>query len=690
MLEIHDKNNIETESGRSHAPENRDAAMASIKTNNKTSPEGSETFDPTRKRTHGYVIECDSRRAIITAPVDATVEYMENYWAVGQQLSISVGENRIICQSYKVVSASKEWDSNKPNHVNVHVEFIGEIQQNKNGVIFTTGITRFPQMGCIAHAIRTGDLHAIYENDAENIISVGNLTQSTTVDAKIDVEKLLSRHFAVVGSTGVGKSTSVTLMLRKIVEARKEIRVLMLDPHNEFGSAFPNKAIVIGADQLKLPFWMFGLEEFAEVIFRGQRGMELETELLRDLIIEAKEQYTEDQQPDKNSIMKKAKSATTKSADSPVPYRIPDLIKLIDGRLGLLDNKSEKPMLKLLLDKISTITTDNRFKFMFDQAACGGDKIEEIISKIFRMPQNGLPICVLEMSGLPSEVVSSVASVLCRLAFDLAISSEGAIQTLVVCEEAHRYIPADIDAGFWPTRQAIGRIAKEGRKYGVYLGIITQRPSELDPTILSQCNTFFAMRLSNQKDQDIIAGAFNSSAQSTISFLPSIANRECIAFGEALHSPMRMTFETVAAKDLPGANIRKNQEDTRAGKVVNLKSVISKMRKENISTSLTGEQDDFNASSSNLNGAVAQRGDNSAQNRAGMPAAQATIAEIRANAASYASITTPHAPIRSSPPEPTRQPISPMASRASSPMQKTPSKTPSNAGNSLIDSLRRK
>jgi DNA segregation ATPase FtsK/SpoIIIE-like protein len=164
------------------------------------------------------------------------------------------------------------------------------------------------------------------------------------------------------------------------------------------------------------------------------------------------------------------------------------------------------------------------------------------------------------------------------MAFDLALSSDGALQTLVVCEEAHRYIPANINAGFWPTRQAIGRIAKEGRKYGVFLGIITQRPGELDPTILSQCNSFFAMRLSNRKDQEIIAGAFNSGAQSTIGFLPSISNRECIAFGEAVYSPMRMTFETVDAKDLPGANIRENQEAVRAGRQINLDTVINKLR----------------------------------------------------------------------------------------------------------------
>lgn len=539
-----------------------------------------EFLDPNRKRTEGYIIQCDSRKAVIIAPVDPTIDYMENYWAVGQQISIWVGESRVIGQSYKVESADNDWADGKRNDVRVHLELIGEVKQTDKGAKFSTGISNFPQMGCVAHRIRTTDLAAIYENTADQQINIGHLSQDESIESMIDVDKLLTRHFAVVGSTGVGKSTSVTLMLRKIVEARKDIRVLILDPHNEFSSAFAHSALVINSNDLQLPFWMFGLDEIAEVIFRGQKGLQNEKEALRDLIVLAKQMHLESLDENSSSVRKK-KTTSNLSADTPTPYRLPDLLKIINDRLGLLDNKNEKPILKFLQEKIESISTDIRFRFMFDQAICGGDRIEEIISKIFRVPQNDLPICVLEMSGLPSEVVASVVSVLCRVAFELAISSAGAIQTLVVCEEAHRYIPADVDAGFWPTRQAIGRIAKEGRKYGVYLNIITQRPGELDPTILSQCNTFFAMRLSNQKDQQIIEGAFSGGAQSTISFLPSIANRECIAFGEALHSPMRMTFETVKAKDLPGANIRENQDAVRSGKQINIQNVIRHMRKEN-------------------------------------------------------------------------------------------------------------
>ena len=256
---------------------------------------------------------------------------------------------------------------------------------------------------------------------------------------------------------------------------------------------FPNDAIVIDSSNLLLPFWLFRLDEFVEVVFRGQKGFEAEVELLRDIIPLAKERFRQDTNGGGGSLVRRVTKSNL-TADMPLPYRMADLLKLIDERLGLLEGKAEKPLLKSLHHRLESISSDPRFRFMFDIGP-GGDVMEAVVSKLFRLPQEGKPICVLEMSGLPTEVVNSVASVLCRMAFDLALNSEGAVQTLVVCEEAHRYIPSDTNACFWPTRQAIARIAKEGRKYGVYLGIITQRPGELDPTILSQCNTIFSMRL---------------------------------------------------------------------------------------------------------------------------------------------------------------------------------------------------
>ena len=130
----------------------------------------------------------------------------------------------------------------------------------------------------------------------------------------------------------------------------------------------------------------------------------------------------------------------------------------------------------------------------------------EIISSIFRMPVEGAPVSIIELGGLPEEVSQVVVSVIARLSFEFGMWSHGATPIAIVCEDAHRYAPANPNEGFGPTRNALKKIAKEGRKTGISLWVASQRPTELDPTILSQCNTIFAMRLANQADQGSVAG----------------------------------------------------------------------------------------------------------------------------------------------------------------------------------------
>lgn len=540
--------------------------------------EAAQSGDAPRLRTHGHVIDCDGTNAIIAAEADRDCEHKENYWAVGQLVSIRQGANRVVGQSYKVETVDETLTGSGAYIIRVHVELVGEIQEQPDGSkVFSTGITEYPRIGSETHRIRSSDLEAIYKNTARAAVSVGKLTQDGAIPAKVDLDRLLSRHFAILGSTGVGKSSAVSLLLRKIIAHRKDLRVLILDPHDEFTAAFANEAVIKDADSLQLPFWMFRFSEFCDVVFRGQTGLDQEVELLRDLIAEAKERY-EKRNEARSPLARRGEARNGYTADSPAPYRMAELLKLIEERLGQLDSKRDKPALNSLKARVVSISRDPRFGFMFSQSAAGGDRMASIIAELFRVPQNDKPICIVEMSRLPSEVVNAVVSVLCRLAFDLAISSQGAIQTLVMCEEAHRYVPADGNAAFWPTRQSIARIAKEGRKYGVYLGVITQRPSELDATIMSQCNTVFAMRLANQEDQRIIARALTVGAQSSIGFLASIANREAIAFGEALHTPMRMTFDTVPKEQLPGGRIRDVQEKIRQGMSVDLGSVVRRMR----------------------------------------------------------------------------------------------------------------
>ncbi|QYA11361.1 ATP-binding protein [Rhizobium sp. AB2/73] len=522
----------------------------------------------------GRVVACNGSRATIAAVAEAGGTDLTELWSVGRLISISVGKNRVAALVYSMNTQSVGWGEGQDNLFRIEVELLGEVRVGPDGrEEFSSGISAYPYLGAIAHRIRAADLMRIFDAGKGSSCVIGKLTQDESIDAAIHIPSMLSKHFAVVGSTGVGKSTAVSLLLHKAIAADPKLRVLILDPHNEFAAAFPRHSVVIDTDTLDLPFWLMRLEEFSEVVFRGRPAVPEELDALRDLIPEARRAF----RGSDSALMRRQTEKASVTADTPVPYRMADLLALIDERIGRLEGRQEKPHLRSLKMRIISAINDPRYHFMFSNNTIT-DTIMETIAKIFRIPGDGKPICTFQLAGIPSEVINSVASVLCRMAFELALWSDGAIHMLVVCEEAHRYIPADPTLGFFPTRQAIARIAKEGRKYGVSLGIITQRPGELDQTILSQCSTLFAMRLANDRDQEIIRSAIPNSSISTTSFLSSIGNGEAIAFGEAIAVPMRMRFSQVERHLLPKASgsVAKTSEDS--PDTVDLRTIVGRMR----------------------------------------------------------------------------------------------------------------
>jgi hypothetical protein len=202
--------------------------------------------------------------------------------------------------------------------------------------------------------------------------------------------------------------------------------------------------------------------------------------------------------------------------------------------------------------RIDTLTTDVRYAFMFGSITIQ-DKMAEILSRIFRIPSAGRPVTILDLSAVPSEILNVVISVVCRMAFDLGVWSKGQLPITLICEEAHRYAPMDRAAGFEPTRRSLARIAKEGRKYGISLGVITQRPSELDATLLSQCSTIFAHRLSNEADQRAVRSRSADCAVSLLDFLSSLGDGEAIAVGQGVAMPMRIRFSRLPPEKQPAS-----------------------------------------------------------------------------------------------------------------------------------------
>jgi hypothetical protein len=233
---------------------------------------------------------------------------------------------------------------------------------------------------------------------------------------------------------------------------------------------------------------------------------------------------------------------TSITVDTPVPFRLADLVAYIDEQLGRLDRTLNTLPYKRLKGRVETLVSDSRYSFMFGSVMIE-DTMTDVLGRIFRVPVGDKPITVLDLSTVPSEIMDVVISVISRLAFDLASWSEARLPLLIVCEEAHRYAPADGGNKFMPTRQALARIAKEGRKYGVALALITQRPSELDTTILSQCSTVIAMRLSTERDQAVIRANTHEGALDLLEFLPLLGDREAVVLGQGSVMPMRIRFK---------------------------------------------------------------------------------------------------------------------------------------------------
>jgi len=371
---------------------------------------------------------------------------------------------------------------------------------------------------------------------------------------------MISKHFAIIGSTGSGKSCTVALVLQAILKENGGAHVVLFDPHNEYSKSFGNMAEVISNDSLDLPIWMFDFTETVELLTSDiEDQAREEQEVLHDVLLKAKRMYDRSQTNNNGNVSAQAKMddieaelqrASHITLDSPVPYRIRDVLKLLNHQMGKLENNSNLGPYKRLKRRIEMLLADPRYQFIFRNQAAPLP-IEDLVGRVFRIPVMGKPISILDFSGIPSEALNVVVSVVSRLAFELATWSERRIPVLLVCEEAHRYIPSDPNLGFHSTRKIISRIAKEGRKYGVSLAIISQRPSELEASTLSQCSTIFSMRLSNEVDQNFVRAAVPDGAAELLSFLPSLGTAETMVFGESVNLPMRVILNTLEEEYRP-------------------------------------------------------------------------------------------------------------------------------------------
>ncbi|HUK11209.1 MAG TPA: ATP-binding protein [Stellaceae bacterium] len=452
------------------------------------------------------------------------------------------------------------------------VELLGELTSRRDGSTkFSRGLSVYPVLGAPVFPASADDLALIYIKPNVPALPIGTLHQDPGKIAYLISQEFLCKHSAILGTTGSGKSCALTIILRSLLNAHPNGHVLLLDPHGEYAPAFQGLAERITTHTLELPYWLLSFEEITEVFCsREPIARSHESNILKDAIIVGKREFLGTQGIDQLITV-----------DTPTPYRLSAVLQRISEGMGRLDKPDSTLPYRRLLSTIENLRQDQRYAFLFGGLTLR-DNMPEILSRLLRIPVKGKPITILDISAVPSEIVNVVVSLICRLIFDVALWSDRdtSVPMLLVCDEAHRYIPRDESMGFEPTRRAISRIAKEGRKYGVSLCLVTQRPSEISETILSQCSTMFALRMSNEKDQNLVRRTLPETAAGLLNTLPTLRQQEAIAIGEGVPHPMRIRFADLDQRYRPrgeATNFPRAWEDDQKGEDY-LKTIIDRWR----------------------------------------------------------------------------------------------------------------
>jgi|GEM_PF-3720096 len=278
------------------------------------------------------------------------------------------------------------------------VQVLGEIADDRTG--FQRGVSSYPPLDAPVTTITIRDIAMIYARPRSSNVHIGQLRHNPKVPAFVLTDSLLGKHFAVLGTTGTGKSCATTVILRSILDDHPKGHVVLIDPHNEYGPAFADRAELLNPGNLQLPYWLLNFEEIAHVVLYGASREQLHSQgtLLKNAIILAKTQFAGGDQ-----------ESSQITADTPVPYRLSDLVSILKEGMGTF-NKAEGATLYLsLINRIESLHADKRFAFMFSSISVR-DNMEQVLAQLLRIPTAGKPMTIIDISGLPSESMSSSRS----------------------------------------------------------------------------------------------------------------------------------------------------------------------------------------------------------------------------------------------------------------------------------------
>ncbi|MDC7995326.1 ATP-binding protein [Altibacter sp. HG106] len=506
------------------------------------------------------------------------------YGVISQVGASSVPENLIDQQPY-----GNRW---------MTVHLVGEGTTKGN---FQRGISQYPTIGDEAHLVSEKDLTKIYGKVSDvNYIKIGNIASSESIPALLDVDKLVTRHSAIVGSTGSGKSNTVTSLLKAINSGNyPKAKIILIDPHSEYHTALKDYSKVYSIDgdnPLKIPYWCLSYNELALILFDKKQATDMpqdlrfQQEILKqkiDLSSKLKSGAIPENQITVNSpipfdikkiwyelYIETFATVNTKGDFSTIAYQTDEEGNELKGNKDTLELPKFLPpgsggsspfiytqnkILSSYLNKLRGKLLDNRIDFIFDTSEYDGIKkdLDDLLSEWINHDK---PITILDLGGIPFDVMDLAVGLISRLSYETmfwgrfldGIGRQRPI--LMVYEEAHSYLPKGGSNQFVQgySTSAVRRICKEGRKYGIGALIISQRPSDLDSSILSQCGTFITLRLSSSDDQSIIRSSIPDNSSGLADSLPSLRTGEAIVIGEAIKIPSRVLIPLM--KPRPDSN----------------------------------------------------------------------------------------------------------------------------------------
>lgn len=485
---------------------------------------------------------------IITVRVEELkLEYQEREYFVEVGCFVNCGDHHgdTICVINKIHIEEVERKDGPVEIKIAELNILGGLDEKD---IFVRGIDTLPTLNSNVYLIAGEDVNNILGVNEEYMdqdgikkhknFKVGVRPIKGAGEVYLNLDKFLGRHVAIIGTTGSGKSCTVASIVQSILRNYPYPRLLFFDIHNEYTNAFKGEweqlSRSIKWNEFSLPYWFLDLEEFIGIYHGGNAGANQEAKL-KEWITELKRKSVQDIHENKLLIERV-------SVDSPIYFDIEELIGKIDEEIDKSKSTDKNTYTKMKL-KIQDINSDSRYEFLKKDKALEKELSTYFIELLGLMEENKY-LNILDLSGIPSEVRTVCIGVLARLCFDYCywdIDPENLPLGLVL-EEAHNYIPDEDGSEFSLCKKRIEKIAKEGRKYGLSLIVVSQRPSNVSTTVLSQCGTFIALRLTNDLDQNKIKKLLPDVLGNQANILPSLKDGEALVSGDAIKLPGKVYF----------------------------------------------------------------------------------------------------------------------------------------------------